>query len=1206
MTEVKEDPKKFVTNVYEWTPAKIKENLINNNLSEDEGETLFLDYQLKGNLYDMDAVSVKNAYQRGRLNDIQVEKWLDRKENPVWWWSKELGQSAVKGVERAVENTASAFNELPVVSQTIDAWNWLTPFPIKKKADVTWVEEPETKVGEVVATVSQFATDFIPASRAVEALSLGSKLMKTSSMIKLTKEMPKLAGFMEASFEGMVAGAAADYSAFDPFQGRAVDMLDEIGVLPEFLQFMATNPDNPAPLERLKNVLEGAALGGAFEAILFGIKGLKGAAYQKYFGNMDALAQEINNSSRLSKAFDEAYVAELDRLGKSKAGVSTPEEKIVDPAASQGVKHSEIDNPNPKIAAKRPQMGSLHGQDVRSFKIFKKIVEGAEPEIDLDNFMVNMEKFPDAQTAIRHIYDEASDIIEKERKSQSNITTEKLASTEIKKLAGITGGDPEAIMNQMRNIYGDVKGATQRVRVMYKTLATYADGLTKMCKEWDGSAENTLRIIEHMKAVSELQTMCYGARSESGRLLQMHDMKISKARFDFSEFKAMKDLPDYVQNNKDKFEKLIKDYSDKGGVEDKLKFTRFLGKGGIANWLLSHSQAAKLWSPVTHLVNSVSQTGAVMFRMAAKSFSDVALSVQKLDPVYMKQSVAELSGLGQALKVCFENPLSLKNIRKGIRPDNLTWKQALMKDPEIGTFYKSFFGREGVIDPSVKWDHAEAAFANSKLAKVGRVIDAIHKLPFNALSGADEVFKTIGTQMEYYRRVYREGIEMGYRGSDLDGFAKQALKKGRPDYFNEAIKAGKEVTFQDDLGKMAKNFEKTLNSHWTGLLAKTFFMPFYKTTINLTKFAAKNSILGLGSKAVRANLMGGGAEMYETIARISMGSAALYWGWNKYAEGKITGRLPADQRDILRAAGVQEYSIYNEKTREWVSLRRGDPFAMWLGLAADVHMAYDVYEQYKAGDMETEFSDVAAALVMAAVEPSVNSTWARGLLDLTHLFDKNVSMKQVKQTGLRAVEGMLPATTGWGWAQSEFVSDDPYVREVNSMIDVIYKKLDPTKLIPKRDPIYGKPIEREDRWLHAVNKRTMTEDPVMLEMVRVGANIREPKDYLQQSKVRLDLTPKELDEYEEIYSKLPVKDVLTTIINSKGYQMIGDDKTKADILKSQVTKFREIAKKQYITKHPERIEDIKNKLLDKADAIMGFHTAKDSSTALYNWDKYTR
>jgi hypothetical protein len=76
----------------------------------------------------------------------------------------------------------------------------------------------------------------------------------------------------------LIGGAVADLTVFDPNEGRLSDMLVEFDspVLNNAVtQYLATDKEDGEMEGRLKNVLEGMALGGVAESIFYGIKGFK-------------------------------------------------------------------------------------------------------------------------------------------------------------------------------------------------------------------------------------------------------------------------------------------------------------------------------------------------------------------------------------------------------------------------------------------------------------------------------------------------------------------------------------------------------------------------------------------------------------------------------------------------------------------------------------------------------------------------------------------------------------------------------------------------------------------------------------------------------------------------------------------------------------------------------------------------------------------
>lgn len=1223
MTDTIEAPPTEEPKPFKWTFQELKKARQEGSIDKEQAADIWTDLKVQGNLYDMSKEEVRYAAKRGKLNLSQVEKYVERKKHPFWWHTKDAAKGFATGTKNFMENLSEQYYGLE---------NWITGGNVDPKFDPKLAPDaPEAMGGEIVSAGTEFMMAYGGASKALAATGAVKALMAAPRMAKLAASSPKVAAFVGAAIEGTVAGAPADYISFDIKDGRVADLMEEHGVLPEFLNFMTTDDDNPEGLERFKNVVEGAFIGSAIEAVVLGAKLFKAGTHAKYNGFVDNLKLDIATDSRLSAAQQQSYLADVAQVAEaqkqeaSKLKRADHFKKQIDNLEAKGTALDENElkqlevlkereakvrdsirtakQPDVLPIGKGPKMGN---NTARAFNIKEALTSGADPKYQGDVLLKHMEDAPDAQTVIKHVYDNAEAIIEAERKRQSHGVT-RMKST--KDLAKVTGGSVDAMMNHMRNTYGDIINATERAHAMYRVLETYSDQVAKMANEYTGATEDALKLMEHIKQLEELQAMVYGVRSESGRLLNMHNMGIKKARFDFSEFKAIEDLPSYIQNNRDSFEKTIKNFGQMKTMEERLKFSRFMGKGGIMPWLLSYRQAQLLWNPVTHLINTTSQTGATAVRIATRAIGHGMDALVHLDPQRLKALRAEMAGYLEALKVSFKfNTKKVKEAHKALRKADptLSFKDAIVKNPELGTFYRATIGREGIIDPGVKWsDEAglTAMLAASPIGKIGRTIDAALKLPFNALAGVDEVFKTLGTQSEYYSLVYREGLDLARKGkiTDTEAFFKSEMKKGRPDYFNQALAKGKELTFQDDLTGASKKLNEALNASGTATAVRMMFIPFYKTTVNLVKWAGKNSPVGLLSKGVWNNMLKGGVDMWEQVARMSLGSAAMYWSWGMFAEGKVTGRLPADKRAVLQSAGVQEYSYLNDDGK-WVSYRRTDPFGMWMAFTADLHLAMDVYDQYESDDdIDTKIEDVWAAGMHAIMDPVVGATWMKGAQDMFEFIgDPDKSTHKAKQVLMKQAGSMIPGATAIDYVNSEFGSDD-YYRQLNEWVDVIYQKIDSGKLLKKRDPIYGNPVEREERWGHMVRQTTMTDDPVKIEMVRTGMKVSKLRDSLEFVGEPVKITPEVLDRYYDLYAQFPIKETLTQIVEADAYKEMGDDKTKAELLSSVITLFRGAAKDLLIAEQSQITDEAISRVVRRAEGIAGIRTNRDKTSALYRW-----
>jgi hypothetical protein len=254
--------------------------------------------------------NVKRLYSMGLLTEEQVESYVAFQKNPLWFTMKDYGKAIFSGARNFAEftseaawkgnpigilrgDTAPEFFQKMWKEKTGKDWQTpLTPYlPDPKKwfkGDDTFLPfqdiKPETGTGKVIETATEFIIPFGMASKGLKAADMGARVM--GKLPWLAKNHPKLASFFSYTFNGTVSGAFADFT-FDPDSGRVADLMKDYDILPEFLDFMQTNPDNPEALERFKNVVEGAILGVGVDAFLYGAKALKAHTWHKM--GMDGL-----------------------------------------------------------------------------------------------------------------------------------------------------------------------------------------------------------------------------------------------------------------------------------------------------------------------------------------------------------------------------------------------------------------------------------------------------------------------------------------------------------------------------------------------------------------------------------------------------------------------------------------------------------------------------------------------------------------------------------------------------------------------------------------------------------------------------------------------------------------------------------------------------------------------------------------------------
>jgi hypothetical protein len=199
-------------------------------------------------------------------------------EDPSYWnIAQDMFLSVPQGVVNAVEEQGDFIDENIVSLGGIEfgdkdgklSFNdfiprYVTPTKWKseeysKKRQLPIFHKPETLAGNMTEGVSRFITGFAGPAKFLKGAGLSGSLIKTS-------------------LRGFGAGAVADLTVFDPNEGRLSDMLVEFDsplLNNAVTQYLATDESDSEMEGRLKNVLEGMALGGIFESVFYGIKGWK-------------------------------------------------------------------------------------------------------------------------------------------------------------------------------------------------------------------------------------------------------------------------------------------------------------------------------------------------------------------------------------------------------------------------------------------------------------------------------------------------------------------------------------------------------------------------------------------------------------------------------------------------------------------------------------------------------------------------------------------------------------------------------------------------------------------------------------------------------------------------------------------------------------------------------------------------------------------
>jgi hypothetical protein len=1220
-------------------------------ISEDQAMDFLTRKEMEGHLFDMTPEGAEDAWKRGYLTDEQMDLYLDRKESPTWFYTKDILKAPIKGIENAVESTANAVNELLGLSQFLG------------KAEIPdYIDETHTIPGNLVSALTQFGVPYAGVSKAVTAVGLVQKVMSTSKMLQFSAAYPKLVPLMESLIHGTAAGAVADYAAFDPFEGRLVDTMDEMGCLPEFVDFMTTDPTNPAPVERLKNVLEGAVTGAAFETLFAALKGARAALRRKHLGDTDAIASETFNNPKVREAYNlieeaeeaEATAARKQNVGKNAKGLQLMRDELAlkenRTAAEEArlkffqdkldeigygkpgeedftVPKSEEAKPAAGDAKEAPKAGGKKDPlqhepgDTTALKIFLKkqageVVHADFPESEVvDKACDAVEKWNGSSVGDlfrtiagldKTLIDQASGGPLKKRTTpggghywsrKTHFGIDQSSKKLIKETMTLYGRSEKDVLNSLSDMVRDthigMQELTEKVRACNVFVASYADDVARKIDE-AVTFEEKLAALEHIKLLEELEARVFGMRSESGRLTNSYNMRWMKGRFDFGKLPA--EIVDDIRVRSEKqVDDALKHYKTAKNTRQRIFRARNLGKNRILGGLLEFVQLNLLYNPKTQFVNIGSQLAVYGWKTMHRAIGATLDAAIHRDASKFKEIGLWLEGTRQGFVDAFKLAKRDKKISLG---------EQIRKDPELGTFWKSIWTGDSYTDPMHKLEgEGTESFLGKMIEKLPGGIQPIGKLlrwPFHGLTAFDEAFKSVSYRAELYTSLAREGQRRGLKGKNLDLWFGSTVKQPPIDVHMEALRTARENTFQDLLDKFSGGMEKAFNSGNVGLALRIAAVPFYKITVNMAKYAARNSALAPISRQWRKEFAMGGVRRYEAVSRMLTGTAAMYVVWGEYEKGNITGRCPKELRPLWEAEGRQEYSI--RWNGQWYSYKRLAPFGTIMAIACNAVQAWDYISLYE--DNEIEGDELFFAGLACATDAFTSDLWVTSVKDLVDLLSGDSNMNPEK-LGLKQVEKFIPGSAGLTAAQEAFRGDG-ILRTVMDIGDLWYKKVDTTKMTPRQHILYGTEAPKQPAGLGLLNATKIDNDPVIKEMVDIKCVIPRVEDEVTLKGQTVELTKEQYVELNRIIESMPLKETLNKVIQNPQYRRIQSPEKRAEILKKIVSEFRKNAKKILVSNDKALKQELIDKVREYGEDILGYHTDPDPAGRLYKFRKLMR
>ena len=301
----------------------------------------------------------------------------------------------INGAEEALRSTFGLVNYINPFSDS---------FLEEDVVQLNVIDEPETTIGQLAGGFAQFAVGAalvtgaitgglaaISAFTAIGAASLAnmgigagivsgaSKVLKATLSAQKwyrTAELGKGVGAISGrkAFEFMVQAPMVDFAAFHADSGRFVDLVEGIPGLGETLHdALGSDSDDPALWARVKNVLDGAMIGGVTEAFFAGFKKMGKAMGRE----MDAKGLETDPEAIEKAAREDAFFrqVEIEEMRDTNFQLDDADIETLD-AMTFAADNAEL---RPEIAEQLDQWIDGYGKD-GDFMSFMRLYDNKNPE----------------------------------------------------------------------------------------------------------------------------------------------------------------------------------------------------------------------------------------------------------------------------------------------------------------------------------------------------------------------------------------------------------------------------------------------------------------------------------------------------------------------------------------------------------------------------------------------------------------------------------------------------------------------------------------------------------------------------------------------------------------------------------------------------------------------------------------------------------
>lgn len=1129
-------------------------------------------------------IQLRRAYAAQGAQDAQANAPAPVGQENKRGFLADMGMQTVGGVRDALTETNRAIGSL---SDWLDRnvlnlgyINYgpeglsVTSKPLHDLPQLPEVDKSDRVIPSLTRGVAQFLTDFIPINRFTKMIGMASKVGAVAS------------------------GAATMATAFDPYEKRVSNLVNDYAKdHPIFANavtdYLAANPNDSEAEARFKNALEGTGIGLLTDGLFSALKVFKGVK-----------GQIAANTSDLARAGQKAEGAGATAAAATDAAAPAVDTATA-PAADAASATAQADA-NAGAASALPKTDKLA---VARAKPFVQV-----PEDKLDGFIADVSKgnydaasqgidfnFDRIQTSddLRSLINKTSDFFAETMDKAKQGTRPLEDTAQVAKLVGMDSTKLNALYSNTKNLDARMLGARQLLLASTKRLKDLAETAAGPT----GTDADLLALRSHAALHVGLQAEVKGTQTEIARAMSAMRI-ISDHSVDPDALDTLMRATGGRDVNK-KFAQAIADMTDPVQIGNYVRPGLYAKtRDAVIEYYINSLLSGVPTQVVNLLSNSIMVPLSIAERASTAAIGSArqALGIGSKDAAAFSEVSGQLFGVMQgfkdALGVTSQGATAFKQAVSLAGQGKLQEAAALLRQnaEEFGNTYRTAITEDPIADPLTKIEtrhraiSAQAFETNGALGKALDLLGFVVGLPSRALVTADDLFKTIGSNMELYSQAYRQATDKGLTGEAFKQEVANIIANPSSDMRASALRAAREMTFNQELGP--------LGGKLTQMAAikpeLRLILPFIRTPANIIKYVGERTpALNLLAESQRQALAAGGRQADLVLAKTATGTLLLTSALGLAANGYITGGGPTDPdvyRFWKRDGKWQPYSF--KVGDQYIAFDRMDPVGMFFGLAADMH---DIANHYFGDDPSTK--DLPSAIMLAVSKNLTSRTWLSGVTNAIQAL--NTRQGNTDPAALHYLRDMATAFVP-NFLRGVRQMDDPETKEVWNLMDSLKAKTPGfSKDVPAARSLFGEKVLVPPRlgpdFVSPIANQESSSDPVVKEIMRLGIGFKKPDKKIGN----VELTPQLYTRRDELAGKeatdgegRTLRDRLAYEMGTERYQSATDgdaeyEGSRGYILRRIVAGYRQMAERKLIQENPELQQAVNDDKRRAASILLG-------------------